>query len=315
MLRKIVLNSVLATILTPCFAQGIYSTMPTTQEAIAFKKGFQLAVMSLKDGREYKIQGKEEEEVQTRPYMVLIDTTDLDDADKMAIQKIGFIYAESTRLKGNKILMASFEEKPNAVTLAKNLNRDYFSKNAPHRRAYVYEKRVNETFYKEKSLFSRMAEMIETDLKNSIPVIYIKDKTPTIQPKAVEKKETPKEAPKTVSPIAKKVIEEQKPTQKNIAPASQEPAIKTSHTNKEPIYIQFFQKGKYTIQYKLSATATKGNIGNSDLIKDKEIENDGTLLTAQEYLVTKEGIKYYKSDSGHYYLEANIEIINNFTEE
>lgn len=300
------------------FADNIYNTFPTDKEAFAFKKGFSLSIMSLIDGREFRLQGRTEEEVKFKDFLVMVDTTDLDDADKFAIQKIGFIYADSIRLTDERIVIADFERKANAVTLARTLNTNYFNKNAPHRRAYIYEKKTAEKFYREKSFFYEIANLIEENLKTNMKVIYIKDKQP------ITKNVTPQVAPQIKKEIAKEAVN-QEPTiekPKKVSPPKEnkpeEKPLKSvveSKINTEPFFIQFLPKGRYINRFKLSKDMSDKTISNSDLIKQSQIENPGELLTSENYLITTDGIKYFKSNDNFYYLSADSEIIADFVKE
>ena len=315
MIKKLLLSTVLATY---ALSSNIYNTFPTDKEAFAFKKGFQLAIMSLIDAREFKIQGRKEDVAELKSFLVLVDSTDLDDADKMALQKIGFIYDDSIRLTNNTIMMADFKSKPNAVTLAKTLNITYFNKNAPHRRAYVYETKQNEVFYKEKSLAYEIAELIEEELKSEMKAILITDKSPksntqtqntqkeqivpqaVLTPKKVEKPTAP--AKKTAQPVKTETKEPVKPT-------------KVSKVNTQPFFIQFAPKGKYVIRYKLIKDLNDKTIDSSDFIKQSQIENNGELLMADNYIITTDDKKFIKSENGFFYLEKSIEVINDFTKD
>lgn len=308
-------------------ASNIYNTFPTDKEAFAFKKGFSLAIMSLVDGREFNLQGREESEVVFKEHLVIIDTTDLDDADKFAIQKIGFIYADSIRLNDERIVIADFERKANAVTLAKTLNRNYFNKNAQHRRAYPYERKNNERFYKEKSFFYEVANLLEEQLKNEMKVIYIRENMPkssspiTNQVPRVQTKINPIEA---VAPNLKpkQVANEQprKPIKTELDPIE---VIETpkeeviSYINKEVFFIQFIPKGRYINRYKLvsSKTPTSTDISDNDFIKQNQEENSGELIISENYITSKDKTKFFKANDGYYYKANECEVVVDFAKE
>ena len=317
---------IIATLIVNLVASNIYNTFPTTKEAFAFKKGFSLAIMSLIDGREFKIQGRMEEQIEFKNYMVIVDATDLDDADKFAIQKIGFIYASSIRLTDERIVIADFERKANAITLAKTLNRDYFNKNAPHRRAYTYEKQIDEKFYKEKSFFYEVADLIEDQLKDEMKVLVIEDKRPNLSP--VKNTLSPnhkiiKPNPQMQNTTTKKIKTQVKKQNNSILekpqkekPIKQEKKIQSfSKTNTEPFFIQFIPKGRYITRYTLSKDVTEKDISEKDFVKENEIENSGELIISDLYIITKDKVKFYKAENGFYYKASQSEVINDFTKE
>lgn len=318
MLKKLLLTTAFTTV---AFASDIYNTFPTDKEAFAFKKGFQLAIMSLKDGREYKLQGKDESEVKLKDHIVFIDSTDMDDSDKMAVQKIGFIYSESVRLNDNRIAIASFSSKANAITLAKTLNRTYFNKNAPHRRAYVYEKKGSDVFFREKSIAFEIANILEEELRNEMKVIYIKDNKKAINKPVSQKVATPPSSVQKNTQANMQISNSKKTAQNQQINKEQSKSVtptinkKESHINKEPFFIQFIPKGKFVVNYKLIKDINNKNINSSDLIKQSQIENDGELLLADNYIITTDDKKFIKAQNGFFYKEDQIEVINDFTKE
>lgn len=330
---------------TCLIADGIYNTMPNDKEAFAFKKGFSLAITSLIDGREYRLQGREESSVNFKDYLVMIDTTDLDDADKFAIQKIGFIYANSIRLNDERIVIADFERKANAATLAKTLNNNYFNKNAPHRRAYVYEKKNTDIFYKEKSFFYEIANFIEEKLKKEMEVVYITAKepqpvqnqaqksqniaeeqknnapqpTPSKSPQATPIKITPKVVQssnnqKTQSTaelfkdVPAKLKNEDVPTVKK----TNKTAEKESKINTDYFFIQFLPTGDHVTPYKLIKDIKDKHISNLDLAKQSQTQNVGDVFTSENYIITTDDIKFYQANNGLFYKASECEVIVDF---
>lgn len=298
------------------YAGNIYNTFPTDKEALAFKKGFQLALMVIKSGREFEIQGTNNEEIEFQDFIVFVDSTELDTADKIAVQVTGFTYAQSVRLLDDRIAIADFDNRPDAITLAKTLNTTYFNKNAPHRRAYVYEKKKNDRFYRANSITTAISKSLKQQIKDEMKIIYIKDKD-------VTKIKTPSPTPIVIDkPIIKdiKIQEQPKPkvqTPKKVIKDVAKKVIKPfeSHLNKEPFFIQFLNKGKYVTRYKLDKNLNSTNIHSRDFIKQSQIENDGVLIMSDNYIITTDKKKYYKGENGYFYPSNNCEIINDFTKE
>lgn len=298
-----------------------YNNQPSDSEALAFKRGFNLCQSSLIDGREFRIQGTKEEEIVFKEFMVMIDTTDLDDADRGAIQKIGFIYADSVRLNDERIVMAHFERKANAVSLAKNLNNLYFSKNAPDRKAYTYSKLPNEYFFKEKSFFYEIANIIEQSLKSKMEVVYIKDGIGTKKEDATPsqiKKSSTHTTDKKARPEALinsiKIENIQTPIPEKIISAVKSKKIKSkSFFNKEPFAAQYIHIGKNIIIYSLAKNTNKTDISSKDMIPATAIENNGDVFFTDAFLITTDKVKFLMSESGKYARFTDVEILDEYT--
>lgn len=148
------------------------------KEATSFYEGFNLALKAL-EAKELEIQGLEEEEVEFNQFMVVVDTTSYDDAIRFALQTIGFKYDKSVRLTfQNWIVISSFDRKANATTLAKKINRKYLAEQPANRKCFVYEKRNNQIFYKEKSLFYKIAKYFKEKYEKEKQIIYVEKKVP-----------------------------------------------------------------------------------------------------------------------------------------
>jgi len=163
----------------------------------SFSDGFNMAFKGL-SAKEFGIQGLSEAEVDFEEFMIVVDTTGMDDARRFAIQLVGFRYDDSVRVKGgNWIVLSSYSRKPNATSLAMRINNKYFAHQPKNRQAFVYQKPIGKVFYKEKSFFSKIASIIEEDIKKNTKILYVKDTTFVPAPK--EESEPKVEVKKNIS--------------------------------------------------------------------------------------------------------------------
>lgn len=147
------------------------------KEAETFYEGFNLALRGL-EAKEFKVQGIDEEQVEFKNYMVVVDATDYDNAKRFAMQTIGFRYDDSVRVTFNNwIVISSFNRGADANTLARRINKKYLSHQAKNRRCFVYPKKENQIFYKEKSFYFPIVDILLDRLKSETKILYVKEKT------------------------------------------------------------------------------------------------------------------------------------------
>jgi len=324
MFKKVLLSVILASILN-----AEYFNANEVKEVQAFSEGFQLAITGTKL-KEFKIQGYKKEEIKFDEYIVVVDSTGLDDAKKFLIQQIGFRTFDSVRLTNEWIVLGSFKEKPNAELLRDTINQKWFNVLDKSRQAFVHQNTTNIAYTKSKSLYSDIAEVIEEDISKNKKILLVEKVTPVAPIDIVEKQPTkpmkietiPEEPmlnrkkPSSPSELFDKTnVKEKSKGNEVVIPKKQNQTIKKIDEVELPVIQPVIQKNTeiekkkeelaHPVVYELllkdsSALVYSNNSGktqNVPLASIREIgnyENSGTLYFSDKKITDAKGKVYYK---------------------
>lgn len=188
-LLSFILSSILIGINSP-LNSAEYFNANELRETQAFSEGFQLAITGVKQ-KEFKLQGYKNETIQFDEFIVVVDSTGLDDAKKFLIQSFGFKYFDSVRLSNEWIVLGSFAQRPNAELLMESLNNKWFKVLDKSRQAFIHQNAKNTTYTKAKSFHSDIAEIIEEDINKNKKILYV-EKTLPVEPMEINESPTKK---------------------------------------------------------------------------------------------------------------------------
>lgn len=321
MFKKILLSTILASMLN-----ADYFNANEVKEVQAFSEGFQLAITGTKV-KEFKIQGYRNEQIKFDEFIVVVDSTGLDDAKKFLVQQIGFRTFDSVRLTNEWIVLGSFKEKPNAELLKDTINQKWFHVLDKSRQAFIHQNTTNTVYTKSKSLYSDIAEVIEDDISKNKKILLVEKVNPVQpmdiverQPNKPMKVESIPEEPilnrkKTPTPtelfdkantlprepkgteivVPKKQVQViKKVDDVNIPIITKNPELeKKKEELANPIVYELLLKESSALVYSNSS----GKSQNVPIVSIKEIgnyENNGTIFYSDKKITDAKGKIYYK---------------------
>lgn len=292
------------------------------KETQAFAEGFQLAITGTKL-KEFKLQGYKNESIKFDEYIVVVDSTGLDDAKKFLIQSFGFKYFDAVRLSNEWIVLGSFKQKPNAELLMESLNNKWFKVLDKSRRAFIHQNAKDEVYTKAKSFHSDIAELIEEDINKNKQILLV-EKITAVQP--IEVTENTKKEMKVENiptnqnlsrkiPLSKQIVKkEEKNDKKNVKkeskpvikkfeelniPKNEPKEIKQESPNEKimnlvnPTIYELILKESAALIYKNTSNKYE-NVPSSSIIEAGNYENTGIVYISDKKITDEKGKVYFK---------------------